>query len=155
MDLSYYKLGSFRDGQVIDREYLRSKSKNGKLIFIKEDATTYVYEDSELDNIVDLFAEGLGGVGSFIIFSIGCDEYNENDKCYKAITGDEVEEYTKSILAYDEDNDVIYGQSYIPLDDAEDVCRASEHIGMDAALKALVDEIDGDEDVVVIKVVKN
>jgi hypothetical protein len=150
-----YLLGHFRDGEFIDIDCLRGKSESKKLVFIKEDATTFVYDKSCPENIADEWGEAKALKGKYVIFEQNCISLNEEDDCYRIITGDEVNEYTKTIVAYDKEGDDLYAESFISLDDADDVYISSEYIGMDAALKALVDEIEGDEDVVMIKVVKD
>ncbi len=144
MPVSSYFLGSWKDGQFDRTEELREKSETGRLVIIHEDNETKVYEDSDLVDVAKLYGEACGQYGMYVMRETGCK--NENDRCFEAETSDTELYGINHINAYDDDGDVVYSVSYFDHDDR--IFDTSELIGLEAAMKALIEEMGGDEDVV-------
>ena len=151
MSLSNYFLGSFKDGQFRDIEGMREKSDSRKLIFVREDTTTRVYDDVNYVDIPFLYAQACRNEGMYVMRETGGE--HENDRYYEVESSDSGLNETEVVCAYDEDNDSIYAVSYLDCDE-NDIFMTSETIGRQNALDILHEEIKGDTEVVRVDKIK-
>jgi len=145
MDVSTYFLNSYKDGQYFDIDEMRAKSDSKKLLFVREDSTTRVYDDVDYVNVAALYAEACGNEGIYVMIQRGCE--NDSDRCFDVETSDCELMSSETVSAYDADGEILYSCSYLDLDE-NDIFMTSETVGREAALNMLALEIAGDEDVV-------
>ena len=147
MEVANYFLGSYKDGQFNDVETFRKNSETGKLIFIHEDATTRVYEDSAYVDVAFLYSLACANQeGSYLMREVGGE--NEEDRYYESEESLELNDI-KYLHAEDKDGDVLYSVAY--LDDDDEIFATSEIVGKESAMSELLAEIDGDEDIVRVR----
>ena len=145
MNLSDYYIGSWKRGGYQDIEGMREKSSNGNLILIEEDATIYVYEDSEYDDVVQLFSEVRETEGVFILKET---KGETEDRYFECTVGYELPEQ-KLIRAIDKDGDILYAVAY--LDEDDEIYDTNLTIGKVRALHELIKDMDNDDDIVRIE----